>query len=57
MNFTNVGTVTRPAVTDDIQSKKYRLIDLSNVSGRYVKITVTPPSPAWTFIDEAEARQ
>ena len=55
--FTNVGTVTKPAVTTDIQTKKYRLIDLSNVSGRYVKITVTPPSAAWTFIDEAEVRQ
>jgi chitodextrinase len=57
VTFTTAGTIARPAVTEDIQSKKYRLIDLSNVSGRYVKIAVTPPSAAWTFIDEAEARQ
>ena len=55
--FSSVGTVTKPAVSTDTQTKKYRLIDLSNVSGRYVRITVTPTGAAWTFIDEAEVRQ
>lgn len=57
VTFPPVGTITRPAVTEDVQSKKYRLIDLVSVSGRYVRITVTPPSASWTFIDEAEVRQ
>jgi chitodextrinase len=55
--YTDAGIVTRPAVTDAVQTKKYRLIDLVNISGRYVKITVYPRSASWTMIDEAEVRQ
>jgi len=38
-------------------AQKYRVTDLSGVSGRYVQIQVQPPSAAWTFIDEAQVLQ
>jgi hypothetical protein len=57
VNFTAVGTVNKPAVGDADQSKKYRLIELSGVSGRYVKVEMEPASSAWSFVDEAEARR
>jgi hypothetical protein len=57
VSFTAVGTVQKPAVTDADQSKKYRLIDLVGVSGRYVKVEVEPSSSAWSFVDEAEVRR
>lgn len=55
--FTSVGTVSKPAVGDANLAAWYTLTNLSNVSGRYVRIDITPPSAAWTFIDELEARQ
>lgn len=56
VNFTSVGSVNKPAVSSSDQTKKYRLTDLNSVSGRYVKVTVTPASSAWTFIDEVQVR-
>ena len=57
VNFTVIGTVKKPAVGHENLPAWYTLTNLSNVSGRYVKVEVTPPSSTWTFIDEAEARQ
>ena len=56
VSFTPIGTVNKPAVSDSDQTKKYRLTDLSGVSGRFVKVTITPYGSAWTFIDEIEVR-
>jgi len=56
-NFSPVGTVNKPAVGDADLAAWYTLTNLDNVSGRYVKMEVTPPSEVWTFVDEAEARQ
>ena len=47
MNAPHVGTAD--------QSRKYRLINFSE-SARYVRVTVTPASSAWSFTDELEAR-
>ncbi|MDI4648853.1 DUF4434 domain-containing protein [Cohnella hashimotonis] len=55
-SYTPIGTVAKPAVGSADQTKKYRLTDLSGVSGRYVKVEVTPASSAWTFIDEVQVR-
>ncbi|MCD9022387.1 DUF4434 domain-containing protein [Cohnella silvisoli] len=55
-SYTTIGTVNKPAVSSSDQVKKYRLTDLSSVSGRYVKVQVTPASSAWTFIDEIQVR-
>jgi chitodextrinase len=56
INFTTVGTVNKPAVSSSDQVKKYKLTDLSGVSGRYVKVEIAPASSAWTFIDEVQVR-
>lgn len=53
--FTTAGTVTAPAVGATDQSRKYRLLRL-NTTARYIKITATPASSAWSFTDEIEAR-
>ncbi len=57
VNWTSVGSVNTPAVGSGNLSQEYRVTDLANVSGRYVQIQVTPPSDAWTFIDEAQVLQ
>jgi hypothetical protein len=54
--FTLVKTITNVAVDGSTQSKTYKAIGL-NVTGRYVKIEVVPPSEAWTFVDEIQVRQ
>ncbi|MFC5402484.1 DUF4434 domain-containing protein [Cohnella soli] len=54
--YTTIGNVNKPAVGSSDQTKKYRLTDLTGVSGRYVRVTVTPASSAWTFIDEIQVR-
>jgi len=56
-NFTLVGTVNKPALGDEDLPAWYTLTNLGNISGRYVKLDITPPSEVWTFIDEAEVRQ
>ncbi|MFF2889522.1 DUF4434 domain-containing protein [Paenibacillus sp. NPDC057967] len=56
INFTNAGTVEKPAVSSSDQTKTYRVTGLSGVSGRYIKVEVVPASSAWTFIDEIQAR-
>lgn len=55
--FTQVGIVNLPAVSSMDQTKKYKLTDLTSISGRYVKVEITPKSSAWTFLDEIEVRQ
>jgi len=57
VNWTSVGSVNTPAVGSGNLSQEYRVTDLASVSGRYVQIQVTPPSDAWTFIDEAQVLQ
>ncbi|MFS0723205.1 DUF4434 domain-containing protein [Paenibacillus sp. 1P07SE] len=56
INFADVGTVEKPAVSSSDQTKTYRVTGLSGVSGRYVKVEVIPASSAWTFIDEMQVR-
>jgi hypothetical protein len=56
-NWTIVGQVTQPAVGNGTLAQRYRVTDLSSISGRYVQIQVLPPSAAWTFIDEAQVLQ
>ncbi len=56
VSFTEIGTIGKPAVSSSDQQKRYRLTDLSGLSGRYVKVEVMPASSAWTFIDELEVR-
>lgn len=53
--FTTAGTLSAPAVGTADQPAKYRLINIS-VSARYVRVTVTPASSAWSFTDELEVR-
>lgn len=53
--YTTVGTMNAPNVGSTDQTHKYRLINLNN-SARYVRITVTPASSAWSFSDELEVR-
>jgi hypothetical protein len=57
VNWTSVGSVNAPAVGSGNLTQEYRVTDLASVSGRYVQIQVTPPSDAWTFIDEAQVLQ
>ena len=57
MNFTGVGTVVKPKRDKSNQTVWYTITALNNVSSRYVKLDVTPPSEIWTFLDEAEVRQ
>jgi hypothetical protein len=58
LNFSAVGTVKKPSLSDGTQSWWYTLTDLNNVNGRYVQVQVKPGSNAgWTFIDEIEVRQ
>lgn len=58
VNFTEVGAVNKPSPGNDNLSRWYTLTDLSNTSGRYVRIQVTPGGNAgWTFLDEIEVRQ
>ena len=54
--YTAVGTMNAPNVGATDQTHKYRLINLNN-SARYIRITVTPASSAWSFTDELEVRQ
>jgi Domain of unknown function (DUF4434)/F5/8 type C domain/Domain of unknown function (DUF5109)/Fibronectin type III domain len=54
-NFTSVGTMNAPAVDSSDQAHDYRLLYL-NVTARYVRITVTPASSAWSFTDELQVR-
>jgi len=56
-NFTLIGSVNRPGYGDEDLAAWYTLTNLDNVSGRYVKLEITPPSEVWTFVDETEARQ
>ncbi len=44
-----------PAVDSSDQAHDYRLLYL-NVTARYVRITVTPASSAWSFTDELQVR-
>jgi Domain of unknown function (DUF4434)/F5/8 type C domain/Domain of unknown function (DUF5109)/Fibronectin type III domain len=53
--FTPIGTMTAPAVDTSDQTHDYRLLYI-NVTARYVRITVTPASSAWSFTDELEVR-
>jgi hypothetical protein len=53
--YTTVGTMNAPNVGTADQTHKYRLINLNN-SARYIRITVTPASSAWSFTDELEVR-
>ncbi len=55
-SYSTIGTVNKPAVSSADQVKKYRLTDLSSVTGRYVKVQITPASSAWTHIDEIQVR-
>ena len=57
VNFNLVGTVNKPAVGNSDQPVWYTLTNLASVSARYVRVDVTPPSEAWTFVDEIEVRQ
>ena len=54
-SYTTVGTMNAPNVGTADQTHKYRLINLNN-SARYIRITVTPASSAWSFTDELEVR-
>ncbi|REK74129.1 hypothetical protein DX130_16385 [Paenibacillus paeoniae] len=54
VNFTNVGTIEKPANNSSDQTGKYRMNELSDVTGLYVKVEVMPASSAWTFIDEIQ---
>lgn len=54
-NFNEIGIVQRPAVGEENQAKSFILTELEDVSGRYVKVKITPAT-AWTFIDEIEVR-
>ena len=49
--FTTIGTVNAPAVSTADQSVMYRLFGL-NVTARYIQVSVTPASSAWSFTDE-----
>jgi hypothetical protein len=51
-SWTNLGTITRPAMTSALQTKNLHLAGL-NVTARYVKVTVDG-STAWTMLDEVE---
>jgi len=57
ITFTQQGVVNKPAVSASDQTKTYKLIDLSGVTGRYVKVQVEPASSAWTFVDEIKVKQ
>jgi hypothetical protein len=54
-SFTTVGTMNAPAVDSSNQSHDYRLLNI-NVTARYVRITVTPASSAWSFTDQIEVK-
>ena len=54
VNFTLLGTINEPAVSDSTWHQDYKLTNLS-ATGRYVKVEVTPTG--WSFIDEVEVRQ
>jgi hypothetical protein len=54
-NFTTAGTMDAPAVDSSSQSSDYRLLNI-NVTARYVRITVTPASDAWSFTDQIEVK-
>jgi hypothetical protein len=54
--FNTIGAMNAPNVGVADQARKYRLISISN-SARYVRVTVTPASSAWSFTDELEVRQ
>jgi len=56
VNFTPIGTVNKPVVGSADRVKKYLLTDLSSVSGRYVRVEVSPADFLWTFIDEIQVR-
>ncbi|MBH5320847.1 DUF4434 domain-containing protein [Paenibacillus sp. GSMTC-2017] len=55
-SFTDVGTVLKPAHSNNDLTHTFRLTDLTGIAGRYVKVEVIPANGAWTFIDEIEAR-
>jgi chitodextrinase len=57
VNFTSVGVVSKPKTDKSNQPAWYTLTALDKVSGRYVKLDVTPSSDVWTFLDEAEVRR
>jgi len=54
-SYTTIGTINAPNVGSADQSHNYRLIGLNN-SARYVRVTVTPASSAWSFTDELQVR-
>jgi hypothetical protein len=54
-DFTTVGTMDEPAVDSSDQSCDYRLLGI-DVTARYVRITVTPSSDAWSFTDQIEVK-
>ncbi|MHA6482089.1 DUF4434 domain-containing protein [Paenibacillus sp. strain BS8-2] len=56
INFTNVGTVLKPAVSSSDQTKTYRVIGLGGANTRYIKVEIVPASSAWTFIDEIQVK-
>jgi hypothetical protein len=55
VNFRQVSSIDIPAVSARMQTKRYRAINLANVSGQYVKIEIDSGT-AWTLIDEVEIR-
>jgi hypothetical protein len=44
-----------PAVDSSDQTRDYRLLYI-NATARYVRITVTPASSAWSFTDELQVK-
>jgi hypothetical protein len=54
-NFTSIGTMNAPAVDSSDQTRDYRLLYI-NATARYVRITVTPASSAWSFTDELQVK-
>lgn len=55
-NFQKIGVAEKPEdITEDTQTVEYRIVGLSNMTGRYVKIEIDAAG-AWSFIDELEVR-
>jgi uncharacterized protein DUF4434/F5/8 type C domain-containing protein/fibronectin type III domain protein len=54
-NFTSIGTMNAPAVDSSDQTHDYRLLYI-NATARYVRVTVTPASSAWSFTDELQVK-
>lgn len=56
-NFVTVGVVNQPVTGTTNLKQWFTATGLSRVTGRYVRIEVTPASEVWTFVDEAEVRR